>query len=99
MTTLMTDPDDGCMMGTVLPPPPGFIPPTIAESLARGFDDETSFWVCDGKPIALWEMWDYAENWSKHPIDEIHPFIPVIYGKEIAEAEFKALVKALHSLS
>jgi len=35
------------------PPPPDFVPPTIAESLARGFDDETEFHVMNGKPIAL----------------------------------------------
>jgi hypothetical protein len=41
----MIDPDDGgCMAGTPLPPPPDFVPPTIAESLARGFDEQTAFY-------------------------------------------------------
>jgi hypothetical protein len=100
MTTLMIDPDDGgCMAGTRLPPPPDFVPPTIAESLARGFDEQTAFYVLNGKPIAVWPDWDYAEDWSKYPIREIHPFIPVIYGKEIMDAEFRTSVKERHGLA
>lgn len=99
MTTLMIDPDDaGCMTGMRLPPPPDFIPPTIAESLARGFDNETDFYVIDEKPIALWPDWDYAEDWSEYPIREMHPFIPVIFGKEITETKFREFVKARHGL-
>jgi len=99
MTILMIDPDDGCMMGTKLPPPPGFVPPTIAESLAHGFEGEADFYDLHGKPIALFPMWDYAEDWSEHPIRELHPFIPILYGKEITEAEFRVLVKARHGLT
>ncbi len=99
MTTLMMDCNDGCMMGTQLPPPPDFVPPTIAENLADGFEAQTSFWDLHGKPIALWEMWDYAEDWSTHPIHEIHPFIPIIHGREITEPEFRTLVKARHGLT
>ena len=99
MTMLMVDENDGCMMGTTLPPPPGWVPPTIAESLAHGFDGQADFFVLHGRPIALFAMMDYAEDWSAHPIREIHPFIPVIYGKEITEAEFLAMVKEIHGLS
>jgi len=98
MTILMVDPDGGCMMGTRLPPPPDFVPPTIAESLARGFKGEPEFYVLNGNPVARWPMWDYAEDWSKHPIRELHPFIPVLYGKEITEVEFRALVNERHTL-
>ena len=98
MTTLMVDVDDGCMMGTLLPPPPGFVPPTIAESLEHGFDGQADFYVLNGKPIALFATMDYAEDWSVHPIRELHPFIPVLYGKEITEDEFRTMVKAMHGL-
>jgi hypothetical protein len=86
------------MMGTRLPPPPGWVPPPIAESLERGFDGEAVFYVLDGRPIALFDMMDYAEDWSGHLIREIHPFIPLKYGKEITEEEFRAMVKAIHGL-
>jgi hypothetical protein len=100
MTALMIDPDDGgCMAGTRLPPPPGFVQPPIAESLLQGFDDQTEFYVMDGRPIAVWPDWDYAEDWSIHPIRELHPFIPVIYGKEITEAEFRTSVKLRQGLA
>ncbi len=98
MTMLMVDENDGCMMGTMLPPPPGFVPPTIAESLAHGFDGQAVFYDLNGKPIALFDMMDYAEDWSTHPIHEIHPFVPVLYGKEITESEFLGMVKAIHRL-
>lgn len=91
--------DDGCMMGTMTPPTPGFIPPTMEENLAQGFDAQTEFFLHEGRPMALWPMWDYAEDWSKHPIREVHPFIPAIYGKEIPEAEFRALVKQQHGIA
>jgi hypothetical protein len=55
--------------------------------------------VLNGKPIAVWPDWDYAEDWSKYPIRENHPFIPVIYGKEIMDAEFRASVKERHGLA
>jgi hypothetical protein len=73
MTTIVYDVDDGCMMGTRLPPPPGWVPPPIAESLERGFDGQACFYVMDGRPIALFDMMDYAEDWSAHPIHEL-PF-------------------------
>jgi hypothetical protein len=98
MPTIMVDDADGCMMGVRLPPPPDFVPPTIAESLARGFDRQAEFYVCEGKLFVVWPDWDYAEDWSKHPIREVHPFHPVIHGDEITEAEFRALVAERHSL-
>jgi len=99
MTTFMVDENDGCMMGAKLPPPPGWVPPTIAESLAHGFDGEADFYDLHGRPIALFAMMDYVEDWSAHPIREIHPFIPVLSGKEITEDEFLAMVKGIHGLS
>ena len=96
--TLIYDTDDGCMTGTMPPPPPGFVPPTIAQSLGQSFEEDVSFYLSDDAPIALWSDCDYAEDWSTHPIREIHPFIPVLYGKEISEAEFRARVKEIHGL-
>jgi len=99
MTHLIFDDDDGCMMGTRLPPPPDFKPPTIAESLARGFEDGAEFYDLRGKPVVLWPYWDYAEDWSRHPIGEIHPFTPILYGEPIPETVFRERVRALHGLS
>lgn len=99
VTTIVVDDDGGCMMGTLLPPPPGFVPPTTAQSLADGFDAQTVFYVCGGRPMALWPNWDYSEDWSVHPIGEVHPFHPIIHGKEITEEEFRTMVRAMHCLS
>jgi hypothetical protein len=97
--TIMVDEDGGCMMGTLLPPPPGWVPPTIAESLAHGFDEQTVYYDYEGRPVALWPDWDYAEDWSVHPLRELHPFIPLIYGKEITQEDFLRMVKAIHGLT
>jgi hypothetical protein len=90
--------DDGCMMGTQLPPPPGFTPSTIAESLADGFESGAEFYDFDGKPVVLWPYWDYAEDWSRASVREIHPFVPILYGKGIPESVFREQVRALHGL-
>jgi hypothetical protein len=86
------------MAGTLAPPPPGFVPPTIAQSLARGFGEDASFYLNGDAPMALWADMDYAEDWSSHPIREIHPFVPVLYGKEISEAEFRERVMEIHGI-
>jgi len=99
MTYLMIDDDGGCMTGTRVPPPPDFRPPTIAESLARGFEGEADFYDLGGKPVAVWPDWDYAVDWSCHPIREIHPFVPVLYGAEITETAFRERVRELHGLT
>ena len=49
--------------------------------------------------MALWPNWDYSEDWSVHPIGEVHPFHPIIHGKEITEEEFRTMVRAMHCLS
>lgn len=98
MTTIVVDEDGGCMMGTMLPPPPGFVPPTIAQTLERGFEDQTCFYICNGRPMAVWPQWDYAEDWSAYPIREVHPFHPIIHGEEITEQEFREAVKEIHGL-
>jgi hypothetical protein len=55
MTLLMIDPDDnGVMAGTRLPPPPGWVAPTIEESLARGFEKGAEFYMVNGKPVVVW---------------------------------------------
>jgi hypothetical protein len=97
MNLLMIDPDDkGVMTGTMLPPPPGWVPPTIEESLARGFEKGAEFYSVNGKPVVMWPYWDYAEDWSVHPKKEMHPFIPVMQGQEITENEFRAMVNERH---
>ena len=42
--SIFVDEDGGCMMGTLLPPPPGFVPPTIAKSLQDEFGEEVYFY-------------------------------------------------------
>ena len=99
MPYLMIDDDGGCMMGNRTPPDPDFKPPTIAESLARGFEGGAEFYDLHGKPVVVWPDWDYAEDWSRHPIGELHPFAPIVYGKEVDEAVFRERVRALHGLT
>ena len=94
MTTILVDEEPG----TRLPPPPGFIPPTIRKLLDKGFEGEADFYLLDGRPCAVFPMLDYATDWSRYPIRELHPFVPIIDGREITEAEFRALVKAMHAI-
>ena len=96
--SIFVDEDGGCMMGTMLPPPPGFVPPTIAKSLEYEFGEEVYFYDLNGRPVALFGLMDYAEDWSKYPIREVHPFVPLKYGKGITEEEFRTMVKAMHGL-
>ena len=49
--------------------------------------------------MALWPNWDYSEDWSVHPIGEVHPFHPIIHGKETTEEEFRTMVRAMHCLN
>ena len=79
--------------------PPGWVPPTIAKSLEERFDGEVYFYDLDGRPIALFAQMDLAEDWSVHPLHEVHPFVPLKYGKEITEEEFRTMVKAIHGLT
>ena len=72
--SIFVDEDGGCMMGTRLPPPPGFVPPTIAKSLEEEFGEEVYFYDLNGRPVALFGLMDYAEDWSAYPIREVHPF-------------------------
>jgi hypothetical protein len=78
------------------PAPPDFVPPTIRQLLARGFDEGAKFYVCDGRPFVVWPMLDWALDWSVHPVREVHPFYPVLNGKKITEREFRTLVSAMH---
>jgi hypothetical protein len=80
------------------PVPPGFVPPTIRQSLAEGFDDEAEFFVCEGKPFVVWPMMDYALDWSAYPIREVHPFYPILNGKKITEIQFRTLVRTMHCI-
>jgi hypothetical protein len=96
MTTIIVDDE---VQWTQLPPIPGFVPPTIRQLLAGPLDPRADCYVCEGKPMMLWAEMDYAEDWSTYPIREVHPFHPVLHGKQISEAEFRTLVKAMHCIS
>jgi hypothetical protein len=97
MTTIIVDDED--VQWTWTPRDPNFVPPTIRESLERGFEPEARFYVAEGNPIAVWPDWDYAEDWSAYPIREVHPFYPILHGKKITEDEFRTLVKATHCVT
>lgn len=97
MTTIVTDPDDEDLW-IQLPVPPGWVPPSIRESLARESEVEATYYVCDGIPIKLLAELDLASDFSTHPIKEVHPFYPLFNGKRITKGEFEARVKAIHGL-
>src|ERR1700733_1139497 len=95
MITIIVDDD---IPWVQLPVPPGFIPPTIRKLLARSFDDDVDFYVCEGKPFEVWADLDCAYDWSAYPVREVDPFHPVLNGMEITELQFRTLVKAMHCI-
>jgi hypothetical protein len=78
--------------------PPLISPRPYGDLLAQPFDPEAEFYVKDGVPYVAFPDWDYAENWGGDRMREVHPFIPIIYGKRISEAAFCARVRLLHGL-
>ena len=94
MTTFIADPEPGIR----LPPPPGFVQRTVRERLAEAFDPEGEYFVYEGRPYIVFGMWDYAEDWSAYPIREVHPFAPHWRGTKVTEAEFRAVVRAMHAI-
>lgn len=81
-----------------LTPPPGWIPPTISESLHRESNDEgAEFYLVDGRPCVVKPDLDLAYDYSTHPLKEIHPFI-VIRGTKIDRDMFIEKVKQAHRL-
>jgi hypothetical protein len=96
VTTIIVDDE---ISGSWTPKDPDFVQPTIQAQLAKAFDPEADFYVCNGQPYIVYPQWDYATDWSKYPISEVHPFYPLLNGTKITEAEFRTLVKATHGLS
>lgn len=96
MTTIMVDDEDG---GSWTQEDPNFVQPTIQAQLEKAYDPEADFYICDGQPYLVYPQQDYAEDWSKYPTSEVHPFYPVTKGRKITEAEFRTLVKVTHGLS
>jgi hypothetical protein len=62
------------------------------------FVDEDGGCMMGTRLRALFGLMGYAEDWSKYPIREVHPFVPLKYGKEITEEEFRTMVKGMHGL-
>jgi hypothetical protein len=79
-------------------PIPGFVRPTMRESLAKGFTSEAEFFEVDGLPFVVWPEWDYAENWSTDTITESHPFHPILHGRKISETEFRQMLRTRHGI-
>ncbi len=44
-------------------------------------------------------MWGYAEDWSRYAVREGHPYEPHWCGLEIAEAQFRQVVRAMHGIA
>lgn len=78
--------------------PPAVSKRSYSELLEHAFDPEASFWLKNGIPYVLWGDWDYAEDWGGPQMREVHPFVPIIHGKEIGESEFRLRVRQMHGL-
>jgi hypothetical protein len=98
MTIIITDLDDQ-IPWVQLPVPPGFVPPSVRQLLAKGFTSDSTFFVCDGKPFDVWIDMDCAYDYSAYPVREVHPFYPVFNGMKITEPQFRTLVKAMHCIA
>ena len=80
------------------PAAPSFKPPTIRESLAKGFDDGAVFYLHDEHPIAVWPERAFAVDFSQYPTREVHSSEPILSGTKITEWQFRTLVCALHGI-
>jgi hypothetical protein len=80
------------------PPAPGFKPPTIRESLAKGFDDGAVFYLHDERPIVMWPDRAFAMDFSQYPTREVHASEQILSGTKITEWQFRTLVCALHGI-
>jgi hypothetical protein len=80
------------------PPAPGFKPPTIRESLAKGFDDGAVFYLHDERPTVVWPERDFAADFSQYPTREVHSSEPLLSGTKITEWQFRTLICALHGI-
>ena len=76
----------------------GSKPPTIRESLAKGFDDGAVFYLHDERPIAVWPDRAFAVDFSLYPTREIRASEPILSGTKITEWQFRTLVCALHGI-
>jgi len=76
----------------------GLKPPTIRESLAKGFDEGAVFYVHDDRPIAVWPDRAFAVDFSQYPTREVHASEPILSGIKITEWQFRTLVCALHGI-
>jgi hypothetical protein len=92
ITTFLADPEPGQISRPV------FVQPSIREQLAKPFDADPEFIVYQGRPYVVWPMWDYAEDWSQHPIRETHPLEPYLKGQAVTEAAWRSLVRAMHAI-
>jgi hypothetical protein len=92
MTTVIVDEE-----GEPWVPIPGWVRPSKAELLAKGFGPEVEFRPYEGKPYAVWPDSDFAECWGPGPISNAHPFAPYLRDTKIPESEFRALVALMDS--
>jgi len=78
--------------------PPLISSKSYRELLEERFEPEAEFYVNGGVPYVVFPDWDYAERWGAKPMREVHPFVPIIRGTRISEAEFRARVREIHRL-
>jgi hypothetical protein len=80
------------------PPAARLKPPTIRESLARGFDGSAEFYLHNDRPIAVWPGRDIAVDHSQYPTREVDASLAISDGTKITEWHFRTLLCALHGI-
>jgi hypothetical protein len=80
------------------PPAARLKPLTIRESLARGFDSGTEFYLQDDRPVAVRPGRDIAVDHSQYPTREVDASSAISDGTRITEWQFRTLVCALHGI-
>ena len=91
-------PPDPPAWATNYPPEPVVKPPTIIESLAKGFGDGAEFYLQAECPFAVWPDRNIAVDYSQYPTREVHCSDPISNGSKITEWQFRTLVCALHGI-
>jgi hypothetical protein len=80
------------------PPAARLKPPTIRESLSRGFDSRTEFYLHDERPVAVCPGRDIAVDYSQYPTREVDASLTISGATRITEWQFRTLVCALHGI-
>jgi hypothetical protein len=80
------------------PPTARLKPPTIRESLARGFDSGVEFYLDNERPIAIWPGRDVAVDYSQYPTRDVDATLTILSATKITEWQFRTLVCAVRGI-